>query len=225
MTALASVISAVAKLLWPILFGCTLYYCRVELRGLIRRLKKGKFPGGEFELYALSSATSRETAAKIETELQDQLKLPPPDGITVDVPAATIDLKNETDQLETLACKRFAEEHPFAAFRTRVKIGSLFLDALLETPSQFIVVEVKVMHRRWYLFTALQQGSRALMRAKELMLPSGRSVVTVLIFVYVDERGGGEKLDEEVQRIPPSERPDQFREYSARSFIDPRGTK
>jgi hypothetical protein len=46
------VIRALAQLLWPVVTVIVALCFREELRGLLARLRKGKFPGGEFELDA-----------------------------------------------------------------------------------------------------------------------------------------------------------------------------
>lgn len=44
------VISAFAQLLWPLVVVIVSFWFREDLRNVLARLRKGKFPGGEFEL-------------------------------------------------------------------------------------------------------------------------------------------------------------------------------
>src|SRR5258705_10171052 len=50
LTALASLLSAVAASLWPALFLWAIFHFRRELRRLLPRLRRGKFLGQELEL-------------------------------------------------------------------------------------------------------------------------------------------------------------------------------
>ncbi|MGJ5075513.1 hypothetical protein [Bradyrhizobium oligotrophicum] len=180
----------------------------------------GDFRSDDSFVSTFRSATTKEILEKREAEVKEQIS-PPQPGVTINVPAAIVDLKKEastTDILETLAIKKFAETVLDSILHMQLKIKDAILDAVLETPSKFIVVEVKVLQNNRYLFTALQQGSRTLQRAKELMRPFGRSIETVLIVVFVKVPTSLDFVAD-FERIPPGERPDRLRQYSSEELL------
>src|SRR5262245_28480542 len=78
--ALASVLSALAALMWPVLLLIVLVYFHGDLRGLVRRLRRGKVLGQELELADEIDQVQQTVAASTEQAAAGSISIPVPAG-------------------------------------------------------------------------------------------------------------------------------------------------